>query len=107
MTDDRSSGSDTSEGTERRKEWIDDAERALEGAGEAIRAAWNASRDSRLSALESAKQAAKQLGEAIERGVDAARTRREGPPEGTEQPTPPPTDEGGSPGPEGSDQETP
>lgn len=88
-TNEQSDSSGTAGDAGRRKEWMDDAEKAWEGAGEALRAAWNASRDSRLSALESAKQAARQLGEAIERGVDAAKTRRDETP-ATEEPTPPP-----------------
>lgn len=57
-----------------RPEWVNEAEEALERAAEAIRSAWDQTRDSRMNALGSAKQAAKQLGEAIDRGVDAARS---------------------------------
>lgn len=57
------------------KDWFDEAEDALEKAGIALRAAWDASRDSRMSALESAKKAARQLGDAIDRGVAGARER--------------------------------
>lgn len=64
----------TSEDRER-PEWAREAEEALERATEAVRAAWEETRDSRMSALGSAKQAAKQLGEAIDRGVEAARSR--------------------------------
>lgn len=56
-----------------RPEWVDEAEEALERAAEAIRSAWDQTRDSRMNALGSAKQAAKQLGEAIDRGVEAAK----------------------------------
>lgn len=55
------------------KEWYRDAEEALERAGAALKGAWQASRDSRVSALESAKKAAQQLGDAIERGVAGAK----------------------------------
>jgi hypothetical protein len=67
----------TDDGTERgeRRQWVEDSEKALEGVGEALRAAWDASRGSRVSALESAKAAARQLGEAIDRGMTAARER--------------------------------
>lgn len=58
-----------------RPEWIKEAEEALERAGDSLNAAWQATRDTRMSALESAKQAAKQLGEAIDRGVDTAKER--------------------------------
>jgi hypothetical protein len=59
----------------KRPDWVEDTETALDRAGEALRAAWAATRDTRVSALESAKQAAKQLGEAIDRGVDTARQK--------------------------------
>lgn len=57
------------------KEWYQDAEDALERVGDALRGAWDASRDARVSALQSAKSAAQQLGDAIERGVAGARER--------------------------------
>lgn len=60
-----------------RSKWIEDAEEALDGVGEALKAAWDQSRDARLTALESAKAAAKQLGEAIDQGMTAARERWE------------------------------
>jgi hypothetical protein len=53
------------------KDWKVEAEEALERAGESLRAAWEASRDTRLAALEGARQ----FGEAIDRGVAAARDR--------------------------------
>lgn len=65
----------TEESDSTRKDWKDEAEEALERAGESLRAAWEASRETRLSALEAARQAARQLGEAIDRGVGAARER--------------------------------
>lgn len=70
-------GDNTEEEQERQahREWLDEAEEALERTGEALRAAWAASREARMSALDSAKQAAKQLGEAIDRGVGVARER--------------------------------
>jgi hypothetical protein len=73
----------TEDGTQRgeRRQWVEDSEKALEGVGEALRAAWDASRGSRVSALESAKAAARQLGEAIDRGMTAARERWDAPEE--------------------------
>lgn len=59
------------------KEWFDEAEAALERTGESLRAAWDASRGSRMSALEAAKEAASQLGAAIDRGVSGAKQRWE------------------------------
>ncbi len=58
-----------------RKEWYNEAEEALDRVGVALRAAWEASRESRMSALESAKSAAHQLGEAIDKGVAGAKER--------------------------------
>jgi hypothetical protein len=59
----------------KRPDWVVDAEEALNRASESLRAAWEATKDTRVGALTSAKQAAKQLGEAIDRGVEAARSR--------------------------------
>lgn len=56
-------------------DWASEAEEALEGVGDALREAWDASREARLSALESAKLAAQQLGAAIDLGVAAARQK--------------------------------
>lgn len=61
-----------------RPEWVNEAEEALERAADAIRSAWDQTRDSRMTALDSAKQAAKQLGEAIDRGVETARRSWQG-----------------------------
>lgn len=55
--------------------WLDEAEEALDRVTKALSAAWEATRDTRMSALESAKLAAKQLGEAIDRGAETARIR--------------------------------
>ena len=64
MTDTRNQG---------RKAWIDDAEEALKRTGDALRAAWDETRDTRLSALEAAKEAANRLGQAIDQGIEVAR----------------------------------
>lgn len=64
----------TKEDEASRPDWVKEAEEALDRATEAIRSAWDETRDSRMHALGSAKQAAKQLGEAIDRGVEAVRS---------------------------------
>ena len=53
--------------------WINEADEALERTGEALRAAWEESRDARMSALEAAKEAANRLAEAIDRGIAVGR----------------------------------
>lgn len=57
--------------------WVKDAEEALAGTGEAIRTAWDASRDARMNALEAARNAVEALGDAIEQGISAARARKQ------------------------------
>ena len=59
------------------REWLQDAEGALDRTTKALHAAWDATRDTRLSSLESAKRAAKELGEVIDRGVAVAKERWE------------------------------
>lgn len=73
MTDE----SRTEESGESRPRWIKEAQEALDRTADAVRTAWDTTRGSRMSALESAKQAAKELGEALERGVEAAKERWE------------------------------
>ena len=60
-----------------RREWLRDAEGALERTTEVLHAAWDATRDTRLSSLESAKRAAIELGDVIDRGVAVAKERWE------------------------------
>jgi hypothetical protein len=48
---------------------------ALDRTGDAVRTAWDATRESRMSALESAKQAAQELGEVLDKGIAAAKER--------------------------------
>jgi len=48
---------------------------ALDRTGDALRGAWDATRESRMSALESAKQAATELGAAIDKGIATAKER--------------------------------
>lgn len=55
--------------------WLDEAEGALDRVAKALTAAWEATRDTRMSALDSAKLSVKQLGEAIDKGAETARTR--------------------------------
>lgn len=57
--------------------WVKDAEEALAGAGEAIRTAWDASRDARMTALEAARKAVEALGDAVDQGLSAARSRKQ------------------------------
>lgn len=59
--------------TEEGKKWMDDAEEALNRASEAMKAAWEGTKDVRMSALEAAREAATQLGKAIDQGIDVAR----------------------------------
>lgn len=71
--------------SEEKKDWKAEAEEALQKTGDSLTAAWDATREGRMSALEKAKDAARQLGEAIDKGVVAAKDRwagAEGAPEG-------------------------
>ena len=65
----------TTESSEARQRWIEEVQEALDRTGDAIRTAWDATRESRMSALESAKQAAQELGRVLDKGVAAARDR--------------------------------
>ena len=76
MTDSTQDHKDEATNTDRR-EWLQDAEAALARTTEALHAAWGATKDTRLSSLESAKRAAKELGEVIDRGVAVAKDRWE------------------------------
>lgn len=55
------------------KRWIDEAEEALSRTGDAIRAAWESTREARMSTLEAAKEAASRLAKTIDQGIEAAR----------------------------------
>lgn len=61
--------------SEEKKDWKADAEEALQKTGDSLSAAWDATREGRMSALEATKEAARQLGEAIDKGVTAAKDR--------------------------------
>ncbi len=74
MTDSQESQSGSSTDAARTK-WVDDAQAALDRTVEAIKSAWNSTRESRMEALDSAKQAAEDLGKVIDVGVAAARER--------------------------------
>ena len=65
----------TDKGPESRQRWIADVQSALDRTSDALRTAWEATKESRMSALESAKQAAQELGEVIDQGIAAAKER--------------------------------
>ena len=69
--DDRTNGA----GESKQQRWFAEVQEALDRTGDALRTAWEATRDSRMSALESAKQAAQELGEVIDQGIAAAKER--------------------------------
>lgn len=60
---------------EEKRDWKAEAEEALQKTGDSLSAAWEATREGRMNALEKAKEAAAQLGAAIDRGVAAAKER--------------------------------
>jgi len=73
MTENENGSADSGENT--RTRWVDEVQEALDRTGDAIRTAWEATRDSRASALESAKQAVTELSEVIDKGIAAAKER--------------------------------
>lgn len=60
-------------GSSEAKNWINEAEAALNRTADALRAAWEGTKDSRMKTLEAAKDAASQLGKAIDEGLEVAR----------------------------------
>jgi hypothetical protein len=78
---------------ESRQRWVSEVQEALERAGDAVRTAWEATRESRMSALESAKQATKELGDVIEKGRIAAKERWTAGEEADSTMPPPPTED--------------
>ena len=62
-------------GESKQQRWFSDVQEALDRTGDALRTAWDATRESRMGALESAKQAAQELGEVIDQGIAAAKER--------------------------------
>jgi hypothetical protein len=75
-------------GESKQQRWFNDVQEALDRTGDALRTAWDATRDSRMSALESAKQAAQELGEVIDQGIAAAKERWAADNQGEETETP-------------------
>jgi hypothetical protein len=69
------SESHSTESGDARQKWAAEVQEALDRTGEAIRAAWEATREGRMSALESARQAAQELGAVIDKGIAAAKER--------------------------------
>jgi hypothetical protein len=63
------------EPTDGRPAWLKDIQGAMDRTGDAIRTAWDASRDRRASALESAKRAVEELSNAVDQGISAAKER--------------------------------
>lgn len=57
------------------RDWAEETRSALDKATEAIRSAWDATRDTRVSALESARKAVGDLAEVIDQGVAVAKER--------------------------------
>jgi hypothetical protein len=55
------------------RRWVDEAEEALNRTAEALRTAWEGTREARMSTLEAAKDAANRLGEAIDQGIALAK----------------------------------
>jgi hypothetical protein len=86
MTDHGDSSTDPGESKQQR--WFADVQEALDRTGDALRTAWDATRESRMSALESAKQAAQELGEVIDQGIAAAKERWAAADDGEETSTP-------------------
>jgi ElaB/YqjD/DUF883 family membrane-anchored ribosome-binding protein len=69
MTEDRT----TEDRDQTTKRWIDEAEEALTRTGDALRAAWDQTKEARASALDAAREAATRLGDAIDQGIEAAK----------------------------------
>lgn len=77
------------EGSDQRKsEWMDEAESALERIGDSLRQAWTETREARISSLEAAREAASRLGDAIDQGINVMKdTWSNRPGEVEEEPT--------------------
>ena len=86
MTDQGDNSTDTNESKQQR--WFADVQEALDRTGDALRTAWDATRDSRMAALDSAKQAAQELGEVIDQGIAAVKERWAAADQETEEETP-------------------
>lgn len=55
------------------RRWIDEAEEALNRTSEALKTAWEGTREARMSTLEAAREAASKLGDAIDQGIILAK----------------------------------
>lgn len=55
--------------------WIGQSQDAFDRAADALRAAWDATREARVTALESAKRAVDDLAAAVEHGAEVAQER--------------------------------
>lgn len=55
------------------KQWIGEAEEALNRTGDALKTAWSETKEARMATLEAAREAASRLGKAIDEGIEAAR----------------------------------
>ncbi|HVR31091.1 MAG TPA: hypothetical protein VMS74_00100 [Acidimicrobiia bacterium] len=55
------------------KKWMDEAEEALNRTAEALKAAWEGTREARMSTLQAAKAAVESLGEAVDQGIVLAK----------------------------------
>jgi ElaB/YqjD/DUF883 family membrane-anchored ribosome-binding protein len=55
------------------RQWISEAEEALNRTGDALKTAWSETREARMATLEAAREAASRLGKAIDEGIEAAR----------------------------------
>ncbi len=57
--------------------WLRDVQDAMDRASAAFRHAWEATRDERAAALDTARNAARELGDLFDQGITAARERWE------------------------------
>ena len=57
--------------------WLREIQDSMDRASAAFRHAWEATRDDRASALDTARNAARELGELFDQGITAARERWE------------------------------
>lgn len=60
----------TKESEQPTRQWSDEAEEALDRTVSAVRTAWEGTRESRMSALETAREAIRRLADAIDEGIE-------------------------------------
>lgn len=65
----------TNEQEQTKPKWVEEAEEALNRATNALRTAWEETKDERVATLEAAKEAASRLGQAIDHGIEVAKER--------------------------------